>query len=141
MSPAHSGAPTRASGSIGLILEDIGNPYFSAVHRGVEDVARTRNVVTLAGSSDEDSDRERQLAATFSARRVDALIVVPGGPDHGYLRERFGGVPLVFLDRPPRFLDADAVLSDNARRRPGRGLAPDRRGAPQDRLPRWPRGH
>ena len=104
----------RASGSIGLILEDIGNPFFSAVHRGVEDVARTRNVVTLAGSSDEDAERERQLAATFSARRVDALIVVPAGPDHGYLRERFGGVPLVFLDRPPRFLDADAVLSDNA---------------------------
>jgi LacI family transcriptional regulator len=104
----------RASSSIGLILEDIGNPFFSAVHRGVENVARARNVVTLAGSSDEDAERERRLVATFSARRVDALIVVPAGPDHGYLRERAGGVPLVFLDRPPRFLDADAVLSDNA---------------------------
>jgi LacI family transcriptional regulator len=103
----------RASRSIGLILEDIGNPFFSAVHRGVEDVARARQVVTLAGSSDEDAERERRLVATFSARRVDALIVVPAGPDHGYLRERAGGVPLVFLDRPPRFLDADAVLSDN----------------------------
>ncbi len=104
----------RASASIGLIIEDIGNPFFSAAHRGVEDVARTHNVVTLAGSSDEDPEQERRLAATFTARRVDALIVVPSGSDHGYLRERSGGIPLVFLDRPPRFLDADAVLSDNA---------------------------
>ena len=77
-------------------------------------MARTHNVVTLAGSSDEDPEQERRLAATFTARRVDALIVVPSGSDHGYLRERSGGIPLVFLDRPPRFLDADAVLSDNA---------------------------
>ncbi len=105
----------RASRSIGLILEDIGNPFFSAVHRGVEDVARARQVVTLAGSSDEDADRERRLVATFSARRVDGLIVVPAGSDHSYLRpERDAGVALVFVDRPPAFIDADCVLSDNA---------------------------
>jgi LacI family transcriptional regulator len=105
----------RASASLGLIVEDIGNPFFSAAHRGIEEVARLRDVVTLAGSSDEDAEQERRLAATFTARRVDALIIAPAGSDHGYLqRERASGVPLVFLDRPPRFLDADAVLSDNA---------------------------
>ena len=43
------------------------------------------------------------------------FIVVPAGTDHGYLRrERHNDVPFVFLGRPPRFLDADAVISDNA---------------------------
>src|SRR5215218_6314857 len=92
----------RASASLGLIVEDIGNPFFSAAHRGIEEVARLRGFVTLAGSSDEDAERERRLAAIFTARRVDALIVVPAGSDHGYLRrERHGDVPVVFLDRPP----------------------------------------
>src|SRR3954467_10227916 len=39
------------SATVGLIFEDVSNPFFSAVHRGVEDVARGRGVLTLAGSS------------------------------------------------------------------------------------------
>jgi LacI family transcriptional regulator len=106
---------SRVSASIGLIVEDVGNPFFSAVHRGVEDVARSRDVITLAGSSDEDPAQEQRLASAFAARRVDGLIIVPAGDNHAYLlAERAAGVPLVFLDRPPRFLDADAVLTDNA---------------------------
>ena len=42
----------RQSASIGLIIEDVSNPFFSAVHRGVEDVARPRGVLTFVGSSD-----------------------------------------------------------------------------------------
>ena len=69
----------------------------------------------MVGSSDEDPARERELAEAFLARRVDGLIVVPAGSDHSYLRpERDAGVALVFVDRPPAFIDADCVLSDNA---------------------------
>jgi len=67
------------------------------------------------GSSDEDAGRERELAEAFLSRRVDGLIVVPSGADHSYLRsERDAGVALVFVDRPPAFIDADCVLTDNA---------------------------
>ena len=45
----------RLSASIGLIFEDVANPFFAAVHRGVEDVARDRGVLTFAGSSAERS--------------------------------------------------------------------------------------
>ncbi len=41
------------SASIGLIVEDVANPFFSAVQRGIEEVARERGVLTFAGSSDE----------------------------------------------------------------------------------------
>ena len=105
----------RLSASIGLIFEDVANPFFSAVHRGVEEVARERGVLTFAGSSDERPERERQLAESFSARRVDGLIIAPAATDHSYLqRDREAGVALVFVDRPASFVDADVVLSDNA---------------------------
>jgi LacI family transcriptional regulator, galactose operon repressor len=103
------------SASIGLIFEDVSNPFFGAVHRGVEDVARARRVLTLVGSSDEEPERERELAEAFGARGVDGLIVASAVDDSSYLlRERAAGVALVFVDRPPRFLDADAVVADNA---------------------------
>jgi LacI family transcriptional regulator len=105
----------RASASVGLIIDDVANPFFSAVHRGVEEVARARHVLTISGSSDRDPERERQLADAFAARGVDGLVIVPAAEDQSYLqRERQAGVALVFVDRPPRFIDADAVLSDNA---------------------------
>jgi LacI family transcriptional regulator len=103
------------SASIGLIFEDVSNPFFGAVHRGVEDVARTRGVLPLVGSSDEQPERERELAEAFGARGIDGLIVASAVRDSSYLlRERAAGVALVFVDRPPRFLDADSVVTDNA---------------------------
>jgi LacI family transcriptional regulator len=105
----------RASASIGLVFDDVANPFHAAVLRGVEKVARTRAVLPLVGSSDQDADRERELAEAFLSRRVDGLIVVPSSSDHSYLRaDRDAGVALVFVDRPPAFIDADSVLSDNA---------------------------
>jgi LacI family transcriptional regulator len=105
----------RASSTIGLIIEDVANPFFSAVHRGVEDVARLNGVLTFAGSSDEDPARERELAEAFCARAIDGLVIVPCSSDQGYLaRERDSGTALVFADRPPRFIDADAVTAENA---------------------------
>jgi LacI family transcriptional regulator, galactose operon repressor len=104
----------RQSASIGLIFEDVSNPFFGAVHRGVEEVARERGILTLVGSSDEEPQRERELAAAFSARGVDGLIVASAVRDSSYLlRDRAAGIALVFVDRPPGFVDADAVLSDN----------------------------
>jgi LacI family transcriptional regulator len=105
----------RHSASIGIVFDDVANPFHAAVLRGVETVARTRGVLPLVGSSDEDPDRERELAEAFLSRRVDGLIVVPAGSDHSYLRaDRDSGVAMVFVDRPPAFMDADCVLSDNA---------------------------
>ncbi len=114
---AAASALRRADGvtaSIGLILEDVANPFFSAVHRGIEDVARERGYLTFTGSSDEDPERERGLAAAIAARNVDGLVIAPSRDDHGYLAdEQAHGVRFVFVDRPPGFFDADTVVSDN----------------------------
>jgi LacI family transcriptional regulator len=104
----------RLTRTIGLLLEDVANPFSAALHRAIEDIARPRGVAVFTGSLDEDPVREAQLAATFIARRVDGLILVPASHDQSYLlTERRAGLPMVFVDRPPALLDADAVLSNN----------------------------
>jgi LacI family transcriptional regulator len=104
----------RSSASIGLIVEDVSNPFFAAIYRGAEDAARERAMLTFAGSSDEQPQQERQLAEAFLVRRVDGLIIAPASSDHSYLaRDVHAGLALVFVDRPPQFIDADAVLTDN----------------------------
>jgi LacI family transcriptional regulator len=100
--------------TIGLVLEDVSNPFSSALHRAIEDAARERGVLVFAGSCDEDPRRERELIGSFRDRRVDGLIVVPASHDHGYLyEERRSGTALIFVDRPAVHLDADSVVSDN----------------------------
>ncbi|GAA4893235.1 LacI family DNA-binding transcriptional regulator [Streptomyces coeruleoprunus] len=101
--------------TIGLIVPDMGNPFFGTVAGGVEDTVRDRGLTLLVGSSSDDPERERALIQTFLARRVSMLMVVPAvGSDHAYLKtQRAAGLPLVFLDRPGAGLSADCVVSSN----------------------------
>src|SRR5258707_14175895 len=100
--------------TIGLVLEDVANPFSSALHRAIEDTARARGVLVFAGSCDEDPLRERDLIGSFRDRRVDGIIVVPASEDHTYLyEEQRAGTVLLFVDRPPGHLDADTVRADN----------------------------
>jgi LacI family transcriptional regulator len=102
------------SATIGIVLEDVANPFSSALHRSIEDVAVQRGVLVFASSSDEDGDRERKLISAFASRRVDGLIIQPSSHDHSYLlTERRAGTAIVFVDRPPALFDADTVLTDN----------------------------
>ncbi|WP_425570291.1 LacI family DNA-binding transcriptional regulator [Nonomuraea rosea] len=101
--------------TIGLVIEDVADPFYSGLSRAVEDVVIEHGCLLLSGSSGEEPGRERELVETFCARRVDGLIMVPAGDDHTYLRpELETGTPVVFADRPPGAgLDVDTVLADN----------------------------
>jgi LacI family transcriptional regulator len=100
--------------SIGLILEDIGDPFYATLSRAVEDVAAQHDTLLFTGSSDEDPEREQELTLAFCARRVDGLVVIPASDDHRYLLpEIAAGIAVVFVDRPPGQIEADAVLSEN----------------------------
>ncbi|MEU6343147.1 LacI family DNA-binding transcriptional regulator [Streptomyces sp. NPDC046977] len=101
--------------TVGLVVPDLGNPFFGAVAGGIEDAVHTRGLTLLMGSSDDDPERELALIRTFLARRVSVLMVAPAvGADHTYLKaQRSGGMPVVFLDRPGSGLTADTVVSSN----------------------------
>jgi LacI family transcriptional regulator len=102
------------SHTVGLVIEDVGNPFYSVIAQAVEETAREHQSLLITASAREDPDRERQLVIALMRRRVDALLIVPAGADHRYLQEAGFGGRTVFLDRPPARTDADAVLIDNA---------------------------
>jgi len=103
----------RTSG-IGLILEDVADPFYSTLTRAVEQVAAANGCLLFTGSCDDDPGQEQKLALALCARRVDGLLIVPAAADHTYLApELAAGLPAVFIDRPPVNLAADVVLTDN----------------------------
>jgi LacI family transcriptional regulator len=100
---------------IGLVIEDVSNPFYSLVVRGIEEVSRARGYLLLVASSDEDADKEREVLRAFCSRRVDALIVVPAGNDHVFLAgELAAGTAVAFVDRPGDVGTADSVVTANA---------------------------
>jgi LacI family transcriptional regulator len=102
------------AGALGLIIEDVANPFYSAIARAVEDAASERGHILITGSCEEDPKRERRLALRLLRRLVDALLIVPAGSDHRYLLPELSiDTPIVFLDRPSRGVAADTVLLDN----------------------------
>lgn len=116
---ALTGPPARPrSGAIGLLVEDVGNPFSAAIQRAVDEVARAHGVLVLvlvlAASLDENAARERRAAEMLIGRGVDGLIVVSCGDDYGWIREhQRAGVAFAFADRAPQPRYADAVLSDH----------------------------
>ena len=104
----------RKTLTLGLLVDAVDNPFSALINRAVETVAYRRDTAVLAASSDNDPDRERVMVDAFTRRRVDGLILSPITEDQGYLHvEREQGTPLVFVDRPPTGLLADAVITNN----------------------------
>jgi LacI family transcriptional regulator len=100
--------------SIGLVLEDLADPFYAPLSRAVEEVARAHGALLINGSSAEDPAREQELVLALCARRVDGLVIVPASDDHRYLEpEMAAGVATVFVDRPPGKVEADRVLVDS----------------------------
>jgi DNA-binding LacI/PurR family transcriptional regulator len=107
------GKPTQ---TIGLLVDDIANPFFAILARAVEDAARLHAFVVLIASSNDSLDREREILTAFSARRVDGVILVPSAGSHRFLRHQQElGVKVVCVDRPADNLEADTVVVDNQR--------------------------
>jgi LacI family transcriptional regulator len=99
-----------SSSTLGLVIEDVANPFYSAVAQAVESVASERGFLLITASALEDAERERELVGALLRRRVDALLIVPAGPDHRYISS---DARTVFLDRPASGIEADTVLLDN----------------------------
>jgi LacI family transcriptional regulator len=100
--------------TLGLVIEDVTNPFYSAIAQAVEERARERASMLITASAREDPVRERELVTALLRRRVDALFVVPTGDDHRYIRDAGFDTTTVFLDRPPARMKADTVLVENA---------------------------
>jgi len=106
---------TGRSGTIGVVVGDIENPFFSLAVRGITDVARQAGFTVILINSGEDFVAERAAIGTLLAKRVDGLIVSPAKEnDVEHLHEAVrSGLPLALLDRGSDTLDVDTVIADD----------------------------
>jgi DNA-binding LacI/PurR family transcriptional regulator len=99
---------------IGLLVDNVAQPFMAAVASAAEDVARRRGSMVLIGSSRADLGREREVVAAFTARRVDGLLLTPAAGSHRFLRPaQTRGTKIVCMDRVAPGLDVDTVVVDN----------------------------
>lgn len=102
--------------TIGIIVPDIDNPFFSMAISGVDDVAYSRGYHVMIYQSHESYEREQIDVRHIADRRADGLIVsiASQSPNHAHfeaLQER--GIPLVFVDRSSDQVQTHKVLVDD----------------------------
>jgi LacI family transcriptional regulator len=104
----------RATRTIGLIIPDIQNPFFTSVVRGIEDVLQGDGYTLLLGNTDDNQERERVYLSTLHAEGVAGIILVTSdGRTPEFRRLLKAKVPLVVIDRVPAGLNVDAVTVAN----------------------------
>lgn len=98
--------------TIGVILPNLGEEYFSMAINGIEDVATQNKYTVLIGQSHDNTEREQQIADTMRRQRVDGLIVslAKTTKSFGHFEQlKKYGIPVVFFDRVPDLPDAYTV--------------------------------
>lgn len=105
----------QRTGTIGLVVQDVSNEFFGAIHRGAEDRARESGSAVVALSIDREDDFEADAVRALAVRRVDGLILSPTATHQSYLAvEQTGGWPIVCVDRSPVGVHVDTVVTNNA---------------------------
>ncbi len=88
------------SRSIGLVVLDVGNPFFTDLARGAEERAAREGFTVLLGNSDENAERERAYLDSFEEQRVHGVLISPLGEVGDRLeRLKEHGIPTVLVDR------------------------------------------
>lgn len=100
--------------TLGLIITDITNPFFTSVARSVEDAAQLAGYAVMLCNTDEDIEKERVYLRLMRTRGVDGIILAAAGASKTYKGFRAGlTAPVVLLDRMIPGLALDAVVVDN----------------------------
>ncbi|PSL37443.1 LacI family transcriptional regulator [Labedella gwakjiensis] len=102
------------SRSIGLVVLDVANPFFTSVARGAEEAADAAGLSVLLGNSDDDVAREHSYLDLFEEQRVHGVLISPIGDDVERLgRLHARGIPAVLVDRPTEDSRFSSVAVDD----------------------------
>jgi LacI family transcriptional regulator len=104
---------TNRSYTVGMIIPDVTNPFFTDVMRGVEDTARAGGYSVILCNSNEDPAQERTHVSTLFARRVDGILLAPTDGHAAEDRLTHRRFPIVFFDRIPTGFRGQAVVAEN----------------------------
>ncbi len=93
------GLVTQRTESVGLVVADIADPFYSEIIKGVEQVTQANGFSLFLGSAIDDADQEVRMVRSFLGRHVDGLIVSSSQVGNGYqpILEDVG-TPLVLIN-------------------------------------------
>lgn len=105
---------TGKSKTIGVLVEDIANPFFASFARVIEDIAYKRGYHILYSSTDNDPAKTKDLLHILKERQVDGYIIVPAEGISEEINDLLKtGKPVVLFDRALENVDTDYVGIDN----------------------------
>jgi LacI family transcriptional regulator len=94
----------RRTFTIGVILPELSEAFFSTAISAIEDTANKNNYTVLLGQSHDKEDREKQIVETMKNHRVDGLIVSISKNTTNFAHfeslKKYN-IPVVFFDRIP----------------------------------------
>lgn len=96
-----------------VVISDIGNPFFTSLVRGVEDVAQSAGYSVVLCNSDEDPAKEGRYVSVALSEQMAGVIISPSGRATHINRLVDSRVPVVVIDRQLRNAQVDTVLVDN----------------------------
>jgi LacI family transcriptional regulator len=99
--------------SIGVVVDGIADPFFSALTSAVETVAHQAGLNVVLGSTGFDVERERAQVDRLMMQQVRGLVIAPAPGDHSYLTNLHESVPVVCVDRRLEIDGYDSVLVDD----------------------------
>lgn len=106
---------SRRTNTVGLLLPSVSNPFSAEIHRAMEDALIKKGVAVFAASLDDEPEREEAMVRAFLGRRVDGMVLTPIASNQAHvIPEHSRELPVVFIDREPAGIKADAVVADNA---------------------------
>jgi DNA-binding LacI/PurR family transcriptional regulator len=114
-SPIARGLTLKKTNTIGLILQDIRNPYYATASWHVERFFRRFGYITIMCNADNDNDIEKSILEAMREHSVDGVLVIGGEQDYSHVIEDSGtlGIPLVLVDREARNQFNTVVSLDN----------------------------
>lgn len=107
---------SQKSSTIGLLVSDIRNPFFTAISRAVEDAAYSHGYSVLLGNTDEDPVKEALYLNLMQDEHVAGLIFSPTHHSVEHFATLNMRIPTVVIDRQisdPHVENVDMVLIDN----------------------------
>jgi LacI family transcriptional regulator len=98
--------------TIGIVLPELSEAFFSAAISGIEDTANKSNYMVLLGQSHDDEAREKKIVEIMKNHRVDGLLVsiAKNTADYSHFEMlKHYDIPVVFFDRIPNLTDIHYV--------------------------------
>ena len=98
---------------LAVAVPDLADPFFAVIAKAVEQVAAHHDMSVVMSSIGYDPQRESGALESLLRQSLSGLIVAPTSPDQSHLSSWAARLPVVFVDRPPQGLAADAFTGDD----------------------------